>query len=223
MKKIIYSAVAATMALTAVPGSAATLLTSAGGYTGPTLDIGSFAGNPFVFSAGPFALPGGITYSASASNSVIGAGSYGLDGNGVVTSDVDIIGTNNGTSIVTLTFDSVVSSFGGMVNYAPDNGDNATIAAFDINDNLIGSFDLTALAPISTPGAVNAFDFRGIDGDGVGIKSFTLSGDFLIIQAGGLAAAVPEPATWAFMIFGFGAIGGALRRTRKANVKVSYA
>ncbi len=35
--------------------------------------------------------------------------------------------------------------------------------------------------------------------------------------------AVPEPATWAFMIFGFGAIGGAMRRQRKANVKVSYA
>lgn len=39
--------------------------------------------------------------------------------------------------------------------------------------------------------------------------------------------AVPEPATWAFMIFGFGAIGGAMRRQKKAaqkaNVKVSYA
>ncbi|MEP1795258.1 PEPxxWA-CTERM sorting domain-containing protein [Parasphingorhabdus sp.] len=34
--------------------------------------------------------------------------------------------------------------------------------------------------------------------------------------------AVPEPATWAFMIFGFGAIGGAMRRQRKVNVKVSY-
>lgn len=38
-----------------------------------------------------------------------------------------------------------------------------------------------------------------------------------------VAGAVPEPATWAFMIFGFGAIGGAMRRQRKANVKVSYA
>lgn len=36
------------------------------------------------------------------------------------------------------------------------------------------------------------------------------------------AGAVPEPATWAFMIFGFGAIGGTMRR-RKAQVKVSYA
>lgn len=37
------------------------------------------------------------------------------------------------------------------------------------------------------------------------------------------AGAVPEPATWAFMIFGFGAIGGAMRRRRNVNVKVSYA
>lgn len=35
--------------------------------------------------------------------------------------------------------------------------------------------------------------------------------------------AVPEPATWAFMIFGFGAIGGAMRRQRKARVRVSSA
>ena len=43
------------------------------------------------------------------------------------------------------------------------------------------------------------------------------------ITFGQLGAPVPEPATWAFMIFGFGAIGGAMRRQRKANVKVSYA
>lgn len=40
---------------------------------------------------------------------------------------------------------------------------------------------------------------------------------------GGEIFAVPEPATWAFMIFGFGAVGGALRRNRKTNVKVSFA
>jgi hypothetical protein len=33
--------------------------------------------------------------------------------------------------------------------------------------------------------------------------------------------AVPEPATWAMLIFGFGLIGSAMRR-RKTNVKVSY-
>lgn len=35
-------------------------------------------------------------------------------------------------------------------------------------------------------------------------------------------ATVPEPATWAFMILGFGAVGMFMRR-RKANVSVSYA
>ncbi|MEM8918449.1 MAG: PEPxxWA-CTERM sorting domain-containing protein [Pseudomonadota bacterium] len=36
-------------------------------------------------------------------------------------------------------------------------------------------------------------------------------------------SAVPEPAAWAFMIFGFGAIGGAMRRYHKTNMKISYA
>lgn len=35
-------------------------------------------------------------------------------------------------------------------------------------------------------------------------------------------SAVPEPATWAFMIFGFGAVGGALRR-KKNRQTVSFA
>lgn len=47
--------------------------------------------------------------------------------------------------------------------------------------------------------------------------------DFLSLEITTDMGAVPEPATWAFMIIGFGAIGGAMRRQRKANVKVSYA
>ena len=37
------------------------------------------------------------------------------------------------------------------------------------------------------------------------------------------AGAVPEPATWALMIFGFAAVGGAMRSRRKPQVVVSYA
>tara|TARA_R110000787_G_scaffold221595_3_gene330340 strand:+ start:14555 stop:15166 length:612 start_codon:yes stop_codon:yes gene_type:complete len=69
-----------------------------------------------------------------------------------------------------------------------------------------------------------------IDVTGTGIKTLTWSNnstDSWIFGVGALEfdalGAVPEPATWAFMIFGFGAIGGAMRRQRKANVKVSYA
>ena len=36
-------------------------------------------------------------------------------------------------------------------------------------------------------------------------------------------AAVPEPATWAMLIFGFGAAGVAIRRTRATTLRVHYA
>jgi hypothetical protein len=36
-------------------------------------------------------------------------------------------------------------------------------------------------------------------------------------------SAVPEPATWLMMIFGFGALGTAMRRRPKTNLTVSYA
>lgn len=34
---------------------------------------------------------------------------------------------------------------------------------------------------------------------------------------------IPEPTTWAMMIIGFGAVGSAMRRTRRASAKVRYA
>lgn len=55
------------------------------------------------------------------------------------------------------------------------------------------------------------------------------SGDFgslasatLSITTSGVAAAVPEPATWTMMIGGFGLVGGAMRR-RRATSAVTYA
>ncbi len=38
-----------------------------------------------------------------------------------------------------------------------------------------------------------------------------------------VAAAVPEPASWAMMIVGFGAVGFAMRRRRKMAVRVAFA
>ena len=37
-----------------------------------------------------------------------------------------------------------------------------------------------------------------------------------------LSAAVPEPATWAMMILGFGLVGGAMRTTRRQSLRVAY-
>lgn len=57
----------------------------------------------------------------------------------------------------------------------------------------------------------------GVNGQVMGVP------ETIYVRFSNFSSAVPEPATWAFMIFGFGAVGGAMRRQRKANVKVSYA
>lgn len=41
--------------------------------------------------------------------------------------------------------------------------------------------------------------------------------------AAGLAGGVPEPATWAMMIVGFGLVGGAVRRRNRVVTRVSLA
>ena len=62
-----------------------------------------------------------------------------------------------------------------------------------------------------------------VDGGSTGISSFTfvrggLSNAALLGPVGG---AVPEPATWALMLFGFGGMGVALRRGRRNQVRLA--
>lgn len=57
------------------------------------------------------------------------------------------------------------------------------------------------------------FEFRGLG---------VTAADFAIDRVYALAAAVPEPATWAMMIGGFGMIGGAMRR-RRTGVRLARA
>jgi hypothetical protein len=53
-----------------------------------------------------------------------------------------------------------------------------------------------------------------------GLSYSSASGTFLT----GVAGAIPEPATWAMMIMGFGLIGGALRQRKSATrIRIAYA
>ena len=73
----------------------------------------------------------------------------------------------------------------------------------------------TALSGSST------FNNTTISGLGLtaGAYVFRSSSDTLTININGAAAAVPEPATWALMLIGFGGIGYAMRRNPKAVVR----
>jgi PEP-CTERM motif len=78
-------------------------------------------------------------------------------------------------------------------------------------------------------GDPNAFTLQTITFSGIG-RSVTFVGpdatlgvdDFNFTLAGGTGGGVPEPATWAMMLIGFGIVGGAMRG-RKTSIRVTYA
>ncbi len=75
--------------------------------------------------------------------------------------------------------------------------------------------------------------FYGEDGEFVTYTQFRLTGgtiEFFSDNGAGytiavdrMGGAIPEPATWAFLILGFGAVGGAMRASRRRTVRVAYA
>lgn len=98
--------------------------------------------------------------------------------------------------------------------------------SFFVNGNLIGTVSPTAQnQPISF--ANGSFQFTGFSGFGpnttLSISSTGTFGVDAILDNLSVSGAVPEPATWALMIMGFGAVGGAMRRRAKVRTTVAYA
>lgn len=139
---------------------------------------------------------------------------YEVDGGGAEWSSVDILVSADGSS-----FFNVESSFAGAVDLI---GDNAHGSA-----SFRRSFDLGgAVAALGT----GSFRYLRIDGSGAsaigGNNGFDLDAIGLVNWekvvvtpppgGGGGVGVIPEPATWAMMIAGFGLVGAAARRRRTA-------
>lgn len=68
-------------------------------------------------------------------------------------------------------------------------------------------------------GPGNGTAFYRLDA-GAGLDQFTLfynASSNAVLFANGVPRGVPEPATWAMMLLGFGAVGGAMRRRRRGT------
>ncbi len=101
-----------------------------------------------------------------------------------------------------------VSPFYSTVQNGPQ-----TVEAFTLLNPNAPIFNYTKQIAIN-PGGYFAFDLSNA-GDGYASDS---TGVRFSVES-----AVPEPATWTMMIFGFGAIGFGLRSRRKQTVRVTYA
>lgn len=173
--------------------------------TSAPIQIGGLVGEDITFSANTFA--------------VIGDGNFGLGANGSFDSGrVGFTGLNAGTGSLIYSFNTTpVSSVAGFINYSPNTGPNTVISAFN-GATLLESYDISTLAPISTPGATNDGAFRGITRATADITSFTVSNQFVVLDnltfSRAEVVAAPEPETWAMMGIGLLILGIATRRKK---------
>ncbi|QTD55485.1 PEPxxWA-CTERM sorting domain-containing protein [Parasphingorhabdus cellanae] len=196
MKKLIFgSAAVVAMALTA-PAQAAVI--SFDGLSGGNGSVftGPYVEDGFTVSAGRGDIFEGQLFGNPAPSLVVGS----VFGGGPIGSVQVLGGVFNFNS-----FDLVTQN--GTGDYQVDGFLNGS-SVF----SLMGSLSPSGFQTIGgLAGNIDQLNF-----------TLTANGTSVNLDNINVSAAVPEPATWAFMILGFGAIGGALRR-RKANVKVSYA
>lgn len=165
-----------------------------------------------VFGGGPQTLAPGMTWTSTNSDAVFGyTDGYDFNGNGAWDYTKTMVGTNDASSSMSITFDKAVTAFGGFFNWAPGEG-LASIAAYDVNNVLIESLDLTFL----TDGSLNSGAFFGFQESGTSIKSFVMTGAY-IGAADFQVQTVPEPGTVALLLGGLGLLGLVSRRKSRGD------
>lgn len=197
MKKYLLAATAAT--LVTAPAHALTIIDFDAGVTGPSYS------------------ESGVDFTPIGGGAFVNLGNTPNGTRGLIAQDAELIPINavigGGTDFVSVD----------LGDFNADS-DDIFLRAYDAANVFLGEDTLTLAAAFSGMEtlSVSFANISRVEFGGVGINghSSVFADNFTFNE---MAAAVPEPATWAFMIFGFGAIGGAMRRQRKATVKVSYA
>lgn len=124
-------------------------------------------------------------------------------------------GSLNCTGNIYVDFATAVSGLSFVATGSNNTGDVGDVRVF-AGGTLLGTVDITGNDLPSTPIGIDLTAFTGItrieianisDLAGLGFDDFSFQGS--------VVPGVPEPTSWAMMLLGFGAIGFAMRRTRK--------
>lgn len=151
--------------------------------------------------------------------SFIGSDPYSLADNGTWQSPLSFAGIDVdffGGDAYTMTFDfnsGPVSAVGGFFNYASFAGSDFSdfiISALDSSGNVLESYDITQLDPISSPDGLNAVNegvFLGIVDPTADIAAFSISDSAAVItdltfSSTSSGEEVPEPSSLALSVFG---------------------
>lgn len=207
MSKITSALLAAALSLGAAQVAQAALVTT-DPNTGTTTTF-TATGLASVNASGT-AVVDGITWSGNP-YVYFGDVSYGLASNG--NWNWSWVATN-GIGSITASLGGGYGLVGGFINYAPGNGVARIEALAADGLTVLESYDLTALAPITTTGT-NEGDFRGISRAQSDIHFMRLSGAFILIhslEVGDAAGQLPEPLSLSLVGLGLLAAGAARRR-----------
>jgi hypothetical protein len=206
---------AALLTFAAAQPAAASIITSLpAGVAAPMPSLDYQGVGPQVFGAG------NITWTSNYSYSLFGyVDSYGFsDANW---SGTPMTGTNNETGTMSFAFGTGIAAFLAELNWvAGDSGGESGIfvRAYDSSNNLLESLQVADTSVnLVSPGY---YGFQRASND---IARIDLTGGY--IGARNISTSdlgVPEPASWALMILGFGSVGTLLRIQRR-RVRTSIA